>query len=103
MLGGELNHPFGRYSIDVALSVDGVAIAVEYDSWYWHSHRQIDDAQRDDELLAAGWRVLRVKSNELLPSLEQLDAAISRLLTGENQVEIVLDDWGKGPTKLETD
>ena len=100
MLGGELNHPFDRYNIDVALNINGVAIAVEYDSWYWHSHRQEHDTQRDEDLLAAGWRVLRIKSNELLPTREQLDAAITHLMAGENQVEIVLDDWGEGPTRF---
>jgi hypothetical protein len=103
MLGGELNHSCGSYWIDVALTLDGVAIAVEYDSWYWHHNREAYDTQRDAELLAAGWRVLRVKSNELLPAHEQLDAAIARLLAGEDWVEIVLDDWGKGPTRFEPD
>jgi very-short-patch-repair endonuclease len=102
-LGGELNQPFGRYNIDVALSISDVGIAVEYDSWYWHSHRQEKDAQRDEELIAAGWRVLRIKSNTLLPAREQLDAALARLLKGESRVEIVLDDWGEGPTRFEGD
>jgi len=101
MLGGELNHPLGRYNIDVALNVDGTPIAVEYDSWHWHGDRQDQDAQRDEELRKAGWRVLRVKSNTLLPTPEQLEAAIACLLEGEDQVEIVLDDWGKGPTREE--
>ena len=55
------------------------------------------------EMIAAGWRVLRVRSNTQLPTREQLDAAIDRLLAGENHVEIVLDDWGVGPTKFELD
>jgi hypothetical protein len=54
-------------------------------------------------MIAAGWRVLRVKSNGQLPTRKQLDAAIARLLAGEDQVEIVLDDWGEGPTRFEPD
>jgi very-short-patch-repair endonuclease len=96
MLGGELNHPFGRYSIDVALDINGVAIAVEYDSWFWHGDREEYDARRDEDLLGAGWRVLRIKSNKLLPTRGQLDRAINRLMAGENRVEVVLDDWGEG-------
>jgi very-short-patch-repair endonuclease len=103
MLDGELNRRFENYNIDVALTIEGAAIAVEYDSWYWHAGREENDAQRDTEILAAGWRVLRVKSNTLLPARDQLDAAISRLLAGEHQVEIVLDDWGNGPTRFETE
>jgi very-short-patch-repair endonuclease len=103
MLDGELNRPFGRYNIDVALNVDGVAIAIEYDSWFWHGHKLEYDAQRDKEMIAIGWRILRVKSNTLLPSREQLDAAIAHLLAGENWVELVLDDWGEGQTRFGTD
>ena len=43
------------------------------------------------------------QSNELLPTHEQLDAAIDRLLASETWVEIVLDDWGEGPTRFEND
>jgi len=103
MLGGELNYPFGRYNIDVAMNIDGVAIAVEYDSWYWHSHRQEQETKRAEDLLVADWRVLQIKSNALLPTQEQLDNAISRLLAGEEWVEIVLDDWGEGPTRFGSD
>jgi very-short-patch-repair endonuclease len=101
MLDGKLNRRFENYNIDVALDVDGTAIAVEYDAWYWHAGREENDAQRDKEMIAAGWRILRVKSNERLPTQEQLDNAIARLLAGENQVEIVLEDWGSGPARFE--
>jgi very-short-patch-repair endonuclease len=103
MLGGNLNEPFGSYNIDVALRVGGVLIAVEYDCWYWHAGREEHEAQRDEELVAAGWRVLRVRSNAQLPTREQLDEVIERLLAGEQRVEIVLDDWGVGPTRFEID
>jgi very-short-patch-repair endonuclease len=103
ILNGELNRPFERYNIDIALEHSGVPIAVEYDAWYWHAGREEDDTRRDDEMIAAGWRVLRVRSNTQLPTREQLDAAIDRLLAGEQRVEIVLDDWGVGPTRFETD
>jgi hypothetical protein len=101
MLDGELNFRFNRYNIDVVLSIDGVAIAVEYDSWFWHGHQQEYDTQRDEELLAAGWRILIVKSNTLLPTQEQIDTAITQLLIDQSRVEIVLVDWGNGPTRFE--
>jgi very-short-patch-repair endonuclease len=103
MLGGQLNKPFGLRNIDVAIEVEGMEIAVEYDSWYWHAHRQEQDEERDEELLAAGWRVLHVRSNELLPTRAQLEAAIACLVAGEEQTEIVLEDWGQGPTRFEPD
>ncbi len=94
MLDGELNLPCGGYLIDVAICVDNVNIAAEYDSWYWHSGREGYDEERDSALIAANWRILRIRSNELLPTQQQLDNAIGHLLAGDLRVEIVLDDWG---------
>ena len=94
MLGGELNFPCGNYLIDVAICVDNVNIAAEYDSWYWHSGRKRYDEERDSTMIAANWRILRIRSNGLLPTQQQLDDAIGHLLAGNLRVEIVLDDWG---------
>ena len=99
LLGGDLNAPVGRYRVDVAVEREGVRIAAEYDSWYWHAEREEEDAERDAFLLNKGWQVLHVRSNELLPTDDQLDAAIERLVAGEQIVEIVLADWGVGPTR----
>lgn len=96
LLDGELNYPFGRKRIDVAL-IDK-KIAVEYDSWYWHGHRQEDDARRDKELIEAGWKVLHIKTNTGIPSKQELDDAIAKLENGETLVEIILDDWEDGLT-----
>ena len=56
MIGGELNKRVGRLSIDVALCIDGINIAVEYDCWYWHQGNEARDARRDQRLIAMGWR-----------------------------------------------
>lgn len=88
-LGGVLNHPVGRYRLDVALL--DLMIAVEYDGWYWHDDER--DAKRDRHLKTLGWRIIRVKSATLAPSLDQLRAAIAHIVTGEDYTEIVLDDW----------
>jgi very-short-patch-repair endonuclease len=103
ILDGELNLPFEQYNIDIALRRQGIPIAVEYDSWYWHGGREDYDAQRDERFIVSGWRVLRVRSRKQLPSLEQLDAAIDQLIEGESRVEVVLDDWGVGPTRFDSD
>ncbi len=94
MLDGELNYPCGSYRIDVALSKE--KIAIEYDSWYWHGDRLEGDAERDKELLSAGWKILHIKSNSKLPTQYQLGAALALLRNGEVLTEIVLRDWGKG-------
>jgi len=76
MLGGELNYPCGRYRIDVALRLENIAIAIEYDSWYWHGNKLNYDSRRDDDLISTGWSVIRVKSRRLLPSKAQIEKAI---------------------------
>jgi very-short-patch-repair endonuclease len=93
MLSGELNKRVGRYVVDVALEIDGVKIAIEYDSRYWHTGNEDHDAKRDALFISQGWRVLHVKSNTQLPTLEQLNAAIALLLAGDTYAEIILPDW----------
>lgn len=34
-LGGQLNRRVGRHAIDVALVMDGIPVAVEFDAWYF--------------------------------------------------------------------
>jgi very-short-patch-repair endonuclease len=101
MLGGKLNHPCGPYTIDVALDRGDVSIAIEYDAWFWHGDKENSDSKRDQDLIVAGWRILRVRSNDQLPAAQQLEAAIARLIAGETYAEIVLSDWGDGPTFAE--
>jgi len=95
MLGGRLNLPFGRYRIGIALEIGIERIAIEYDSYYWHKKKQAKDARRDRELMIAGWRVLRIKSDKLVPSLKEIGTAIALLLNGQTYTEIVLEDWGE--------
>lgn len=96
MVGGELN--VGRHHIDVVKHIDGLQIAIEYDSWFIHGADLENDDRKDRLLLEAGWRVLRVRSNRLLPTQAQLDEALTRLIQGELWLDIVLEDWGDGPT-----
>lgn len=56
---------------------------------------------RERRLMADGWRILRIKSNHSLPNREQVDLAIAQLLADRNRVEIILDDWGDGPTRYD--
>lgn len=96
MVGGKLNYPCDSYNIDIALPKK--RIAIEYDSWFWHGCKLEKDAERDTNLLTAGWKVLHIKSNKKIPSKCRLDEAIDKLMNGMKKVEIVLDDWEEGPT-----
>lgn len=96
MIGGEVNYPAGNYKVDVAVFIAKQKIAIEYDAWYWHSKKQAHDAIRDNFLEGAGWKILRVKSNQLVPSAMQLNKGIAKLIAGCQKIEIILDDWGVG-------
>ena len=97
MVGGELNGArLGRFVVDVTKYVGEIKIAIEYDSWYFHGPSNASDLKKDRALLADGWRVLRIRSNYLLPSQIQLDDGVKRLTAGDLWVDIVLDDWGVG-------
>jgi hypothetical protein len=98
-LGGELNFRVGRRCIDVAVDREGVRIAVEFDSWYFHGGQQHQDEERDRDFIALGWRVLRVRSAYQLPSAHELKAALDRLVAGEDRVIITLAGWGVGPAR----
>lgn len=91
MIGGKINVRVKRYSIDVALIVNGINIGIEYDCAYFHDATH--DAKRDAFLIGAGWRILRVRAARKLPNQGQLNKAIERLLTGSTMEVITLDDW----------
>lgn len=99
MVGGILNHKVGRYSVDVALQLPTGNIAIEYDCWYWHGSKLDTDERKTKSLLSRGWKVLRIKANEMIPTFDQIQDAIYLLLAGSDYEEIVLPDWGKGKAR----
>ena len=89
----ELNYAFGKFSLDVALFVYDKKIDIEYDGWYWHQDKQ-RDRRRDDVLKSQGWSVLRVRSGNKIPTIEQLVEKIDYIINNNIKYsEIVLDDW----------
>ncbi|MCK4393503.1 DUF559 domain-containing protein, partial [Candidatus Bipolaricaulota bacterium] len=99
MLDGRINVACGPYRIDVAKEINGEKIAIEYDSWYWHGGREDRDRTRADYLMVKGWRVLRILSNKTLPTLDVIESEIDKLIAGSSLVNLVLSDWGEGPTR----
>lgn len=97
-LGGRLNHRVGVYAIDVVIEIQGIRVAVEFDSWYYHGGREAADACRDRMLLDAGWRVLRIRSPGALPTRGQLHGALQRIVEGATHLVVTLPGWGEGPT-----
>lgn len=92
----ELNYPFNKFSLDIFLLFNDIKIDIEYDGWYWHQDSQ-RDRRRDEYLKSQGFKILRIRSGNKLPTEEQLFEAIDKLIdTDRKYTEIILDDWKEG-------
>jgi len=89
----ELNYPLSKINLDVALFISVFKIDIEYDAWYWHQNQQ-KDRRRDEFSKSQGWKILRIKSGILLPTLEQLKYSIEKLINSSRTfTSIILNDW----------
>ena len=87
-----LNEPMSRMIYDVAIYIGGIKIDLEYDAQFFHEAKS--DRKRDEYSKSQGWKILRVRSGHLIPSLEQLEHAINKLVTTDRKfTTITLDDW----------
>jgi len=93
MVDGEVNYPYGIYSLDIAIQFRGIPICIEYDGWFYHKDRIDKDKVRDAYLTSQGWRVLRVRSTNSIPSQTELYASLDRLINGSMYEEIIMSDW----------
>jgi DNA-directed RNA polymerase subunit RPC12/RpoP len=88
-----------KITIDWAGIYNGYKIAIEYDEWWWHGHKQKEDYKRVKKLVKMGWKVLRIKAHDNLPTKDQIDKALYILTTtNKNYTYIRLKGWGKGKT-----
>jgi very-short-patch-repair endonuclease len=94
LLCGSLNHPEGKYHIDVAIMRNSQKIAVEYDARYWHEGNEDHDAKRDRYLISSGWKILHIKSKTNIPTKKQIKQVINQLLKDRDIVNLYLEDWG---------
>lgn len=102
-VGGEVNVAIGRYKVDVLVHRAGATIAIEYDAYYWHAHLEKQDARKTRALAKEGLRVLRIRSNQLVPEVGELEEWLRELARSDAPVRIVtLPDWGVGPTFAES-
>lgn len=89
----ELNYPFSNVSLDVAIFIEDLKIDLEYDGSYWHQDKTDYDRRRDEFLKSNGYKILRIKSRRDIPSLEEIEFAIDKLIhTGRTFTEIILAD-----------
>lgn len=89
----ELNYPISNVNLDVAIFIGGIKIDLEYDARFWHQDKQ-KDRRRDEFLKLQGWKILKIRSGHKIPTLEQIEKAISKLINLDRIfTQIVLDDW----------
>lgn len=89
----KLNYPVSSISLDVAIFIDELKIDLEYDGWKWHQNQQ-RDRRRDEFLKSEGWKIVRIKSGHKLPTFEQIQTSINKLVNSDRTfTQIVLDDW----------
>jgi very-short-patch-repair endonuclease len=71
-----IQYPLGPYRTDFAIPV--LKMAIDVDGAYWHERPEarVKDAQRDAELAAFGWSVMRFKEKELKERLPDVKNAI---------------------------
>ncbi len=88
-----LNSPMSLLFLDIEFELDEIKIDIEYDGQYWHQDKHKDFA-RDCIVQKYGYKVLRIKSNSLIPTDDELKNCIEELLTSNlNFKELFLADW----------
>ena len=89
-----VNVEVGNQVVDIALAK--WKIAIEYDSYYVHGNR--DDRPRNKNILAAGWKLWRIRSNWRMPKQRVWEYALNQLRTTDRTHFVTtLGDWGRGP------
>ncbi len=89
----KLNFPLSTLFLDIVLEKEDIKIDIEYDGSYWHQDIN-RDRRRDEFVKNQGYKVLRIKSNRLVPTKEQLVEAINYLIKNhKNFSKIVLSDY----------
>ena len=89
----EINYPFGRYSLDCMLQVNNQKIDVEFDGQYWHQYKADSDKRRDEYCIKNKYKVLRIKGNCVLPSIEEIQQNIDKLVTTNCNYLEIYTDW----------
>ena len=80
------NYAYDRLNFDCLLVIDNIKIDVEYDGWYWHKDKQEEDKRRNYFLTRRGFKVLRIRSSEEMPTKEQIIEAVNILLSTDKKL-----------------
>lgn len=86
-----LGHPFGDYTIDLAFPA--AMIAIEVDSWAWHSdvERFRTDRRKGNALVAAGWTLLRFTWQDIV---DRPEATVAQIRAALQRARRMIEDSG---------
>lgn len=84
-------YPYSKLNFDCLLKINDIKIDVEYDGDFWHKNRKEKDKRRDYFLIKNGFKVLRIKANNKIPTKEQIIEAIDCLVSDHSFYELKLD------------
>lgn len=83
------NFALDRINFDCLLIVGENKIDIEYDGWYWHKNNQEHDKRRNYYVLKQGYKVLRFRANNDIPTENQIKEAIDYLVKDNHSIKIV--------------
>lgn len=88
----ELNYPCDKLSLDCMAIINGIPFDIEYDGWYFHKDRELQDMKRNFFVESKGYKVIRFLALvDRLPTKEELTNSIDYLLkTNKNYIKIEL-------------
>lgn len=89
----KLNYPLGIYSLDCMIQINNQKIDVEFDGQYWHQNSKDKDDIRDKYCIDNNYKVLRIKGNRILPSIEEIQQNIDKLVTTNCNYLEIYTDW----------
>lgn len=85
------NYPEGNLSLDCLVRLGEYRIDFEYDGIYWHKDRQEKDRARNAALMNLGYRVVRIKGNNIdaMPTQEQIQSAVDYLIKENHHLTFI--------------
>lgn len=83
------SYPLDRINMDCLVNIGNYKIDVEYDGWYWHKDRLEHDKRRNYWLMKQGYKVLRIRANNEIPTKEQIINAIDYLVKGNHSLAYI--------------
>ena len=84
--GDKVDHSVVRYDfiLDYELNINDCKIDIEFDGWYWHKNSLERDRRRNYFLINRGYKVLRIRSNRILPKPQQIIECIDYLINSNH-------------------